>query len=385
MTATLLLCAWLFGGAVQAPEKIVDVRVHGNHLTPDADVIRLSGLVKGSPFTATTIDEATKHLKQTGMFDDVDVLKRSVSIDDLPRSSMTSSTKGRCDRNAGYSGRAAEDRAARSRQPVMHADHRRRGRIRMALRRRVALAAGRQEQPIVISADGGGERRAGAEPSTISRTAACSLAARSRAARIRSMALPPPSAWARATTGACRGAPARGRSIAFGESAETVKSIGVTRPDTRLDPLLPRNAIYVKGSVAAVRITARMARCIGRRSTPAAFGFIQQTVLARACAGRRHGARAIFQIDASGTETARLHAADSSATRSSPAVRCVCRHRRSTSPNSASSFLVSRHGLRQGQRTRIKRSLGFGRRPMTCALNLMSPTARAGTHVPEAV
>ena len=83
MTPTLIFWAILFGCAPKSAEKIVDVRVHGNHITADADVIRLSGLAKGTDFTATTIADAKKALRQTGMFDEVDVLKRFASIDDL--------------------------------------------------------------------------------------------------------------------------------------------------------------------------------------------------------------------------------------------------------------------------------------------------------------
>ena len=49
----------------RAPETIVEIRVHGNQVATDADVIARSGLKVGDPFTPTTIDEVTKRLKAT--------------------------------------------------------------------------------------------------------------------------------------------------------------------------------------------------------------------------------------------------------------------------------------------------------------------------------
>ena len=36
-------------------DVVADIKVHGNHTTPDAEVIALSGLVLGQPFTTSTI------------------------------------------------------------------------------------------------------------------------------------------------------------------------------------------------------------------------------------------------------------------------------------------------------------------------------------------
>lgn len=66
-------------------EVIAAVRVHGNHLTPDDELVALAGLVLGAPFEATTIADITRRLRATGRFDDVDVLKRFASIADPSR------------------------------------------------------------------------------------------------------------------------------------------------------------------------------------------------------------------------------------------------------------------------------------------------------------
>ena len=63
-------------------ETIVSIQVHGNTITPDADVIRDSGLSEGAPFSEELIRQAAARLKATKRFDDVDVLKRYASISD---------------------------------------------------------------------------------------------------------------------------------------------------------------------------------------------------------------------------------------------------------------------------------------------------------------
>ena len=86
MTSLLVLCAWLLGAAPQTPipgEVVADIRVHGNHVTPDAEVIRLSGLTKGAPVTADTVTHAEKLLKSSGRFDDAQVLKLFASIEEF--------------------------------------------------------------------------------------------------------------------------------------------------------------------------------------------------------------------------------------------------------------------------------------------------------------
>ena len=65
----------------QTQEVLGEVRVHGNHTTPDADVLSIAGLVVGAPVTEATVSDATVRLEQSGRFDSVEVRKRSRSID----------------------------------------------------------------------------------------------------------------------------------------------------------------------------------------------------------------------------------------------------------------------------------------------------------------
>ena len=87
---------WAFAGAApavaresvaqvstaRAAETISAIRVHGNHVTSDADIIALSGVTPGAPFETTTIEDVTRRLRESHKFDDVTVLKRFASIAD---------------------------------------------------------------------------------------------------------------------------------------------------------------------------------------------------------------------------------------------------------------------------------------------------------------
>ena len=88
VTAVLLftLLAMRVGGAsaafAQGTERLGEVRVHGNHTTPDADVLALAGLSVGSTITADALAAAEDKLRKSGRFADVEVRKRFRSIDD---------------------------------------------------------------------------------------------------------------------------------------------------------------------------------------------------------------------------------------------------------------------------------------------------------------
>jgi len=80
-------------GAGQAPvtsppgpppvERLVDVVVHGNHTTLDADVIAIAGLAIGEPLAPGAIAAATKRLEAADRFESVEIRKRYRSIERL--------------------------------------------------------------------------------------------------------------------------------------------------------------------------------------------------------------------------------------------------------------------------------------------------------------
>ena len=76
-----LLGATSIAGA-QSSGVVGEVRVHGNHTTPDADVLAIVGGIVGQPATDALIAAVTDRLKKSGRFDDVEVRKRFRSIDD---------------------------------------------------------------------------------------------------------------------------------------------------------------------------------------------------------------------------------------------------------------------------------------------------------------
>jgi outer membrane protein assembly factor BamA len=69
--------------AAQAPatETLGEVRVHGNHTTPDADVLALAGLAVGTPVSAASLAQAADKLRASGRFANVELRKRFRSID----------------------------------------------------------------------------------------------------------------------------------------------------------------------------------------------------------------------------------------------------------------------------------------------------------------
>ena len=61
---------------------IAAIQVHGNTLTPDEDVIKASGLSEGAPFDDSLLASTSQRLIATKRFQHVDVLKRYASITD---------------------------------------------------------------------------------------------------------------------------------------------------------------------------------------------------------------------------------------------------------------------------------------------------------------
>ena len=65
-----------------AQEVIAAIQVHGNHISTDDEVVQIAGLAIGAPFRPSTIADATARLKASKKFQDVTVLKRFASIAD---------------------------------------------------------------------------------------------------------------------------------------------------------------------------------------------------------------------------------------------------------------------------------------------------------------
>jgi outer membrane protein assembly factor BamA len=83
---------WLVWGAIaaapqpqtpaNAAEVIAEIRIHGNVATPDEEVLKIAGVSKGDPFREAMIKEVRDRLKASGKFQTIQVLKRYASIED---------------------------------------------------------------------------------------------------------------------------------------------------------------------------------------------------------------------------------------------------------------------------------------------------------------
>ena len=65
-----------------AQDRIAEIRVHGNHTTPDADVLAIAGLRVGDEASESALDAASHKLQASGRFDGVEVRRRYLSISD---------------------------------------------------------------------------------------------------------------------------------------------------------------------------------------------------------------------------------------------------------------------------------------------------------------
>jgi outer membrane protein assembly factor BamA len=85
--ALLLLGALVNAGpsftpAMQQPEMVADIRVHGNVATSDDEIKRLAGIAIGVAVTPSTAEEVAARLRAAHRFQRVEVLKRFASIAD---------------------------------------------------------------------------------------------------------------------------------------------------------------------------------------------------------------------------------------------------------------------------------------------------------------
>lgn len=75
----------MWSALVLAAQIVAAIQVHGNTATPDAEIRRLSGIEVGATIEDTTVEEVAARLKATKRFENVQVLKRFASIADPSR------------------------------------------------------------------------------------------------------------------------------------------------------------------------------------------------------------------------------------------------------------------------------------------------------------
>ena len=76
-----MLLALVLAAQVAAAEVVAEVRIHGNHTTPNQDVLALVGDVVGQPATDALLAGVTERIEKSGRFSGVEVRKRYRSID----------------------------------------------------------------------------------------------------------------------------------------------------------------------------------------------------------------------------------------------------------------------------------------------------------------
>ncbi len=82
LVALLTAPAAADGSAGAQAETITAIQVHGNTATPDEEIRHLAGIEIGMPVEATTIEDVAARLRATRRFERVEVLKRFASIAD---------------------------------------------------------------------------------------------------------------------------------------------------------------------------------------------------------------------------------------------------------------------------------------------------------------
>ncbi|MFN7917692.1 MAG: BamA/TamA family outer membrane protein [Vicinamibacterales bacterium] len=260
----LLLTLGLFGQP--SAEHVAGLRVQGNTLTADTEVIRLAGIELGASVTPTLLDDVAARLKRTGRFQRVEVLKRFASIADLSQILIVIVVdEGRVGIQPMKNGQPA--RAVRKRGPplmylpLLGSDDGY-GFTWGAL---VAIpdALGPRTR-VSVPLTWGGERRAGVE---VEKRLAANRFTRVRVGGAvlhrENRALGDVDArrqvWARGEREIVRAVRAGGwvglDDVRFGEADDVVTRVGGDLAlDTRVDPMLSRNAVYVRAAVERLAV-----------------------------------------------------------------------------------------------------------------------------------
>ncbi len=79
-----LRCLQIFTAAMaaQTSDRITEIRVHGNHTIPDADILALSSLALGEDPSEGRLRDAERKIRATGRFEGVEIRRRYLSIAD---------------------------------------------------------------------------------------------------------------------------------------------------------------------------------------------------------------------------------------------------------------------------------------------------------------
>ncbi len=297
LAATLALGASLLGLGpwalgLQSSEVIAEVRVHGNQISSDEEVLKIAAITIGQPFGATTIADVTKRLKDARKFETIEVLKRFASIEDPSKISLVI---------------IVNEGAVRIELPQIPG-----GEVRITRR---AWYRNLMYMPILDGEDGygftygvriaypgliggrsrlstpltwGGFRRAGVEVDrTFERGPLSRIELGSAIQQQKNPAYQEKDdrtrVWGRAerALGDVRLAGTGGwQRVSFGDLDHDVPTVGFEAAyDTRLDPVLPRNAVYAAATVERLFFDAGPATTQTRLDARGYLGVFRQNVV----------------------------------------------------------------------------------------------------------
>lgn len=299
--AAVLVTAWLAGGgaaAAQDAPPIVEIRVHGNHSTPDADVIALSGLAVGQSSSAANLTAARERLDASGRFQSVSVRPLARSIDVPDDIMVMLLVEERAGATPDIPSPGWMRRTATNIQWLPALRYEEGYGVTYGLQLAMTEIAGRHTR-LSIPATWGGERRAGAEfeyrPNGVVLSAAAVGAAltrtihpafdvaeeRTRVAGRLERRL--------ATSGGLMLEGGRDR-VGFAGRTDDVTRLGAELfLDTRVDPSFPRNAVWGRAAIERLEVVTG----VRRRTRVDAYGALGLPFKA-ALTGR------VFQVSSDG-------------------------------------------------------------------------------------
>ncbi len=266
-TAVLLAAA---GTALSAQEVIVDIRVHGNTVSSEEEIVRAAGLTAGAPFSEAALESAAASLRGLRRFERVEIRKRFASIADPTRIVVVilvdeGPVRIVSDDGPGGAARAVRRRAANLMfMPVVGAED---GYgLTYGLRVSIREALG-PSSLVSFPLTWGGDKRAAVEVRrdlpwrAAPRLAGGALVQRRTHPFVRDD-LDRTRAWARADWQLARplrvGTSFAWQHLSLGGDRLDVRSAGADVVlDTRLDPLVPRNAVFARASIERVGLAGR--------------------------------------------------------------------------------------------------------------------------------
>ena len=276
--------------ASETREQIAEIRVHGNLIVPTEQVLALAGVAPGDPFGPTTVQDVTARLRASKQFDEVEVLKRFASIEDPSRVALVIIVnEGPVRLTSGPGGpTVVRRRGVRNLLflPVLEAED---GYgVTYGARLALAGAAGPRSR-VSFPLTWGGRKQAGAEMDRpLARGPFTRVLAGAALQRRQNPAYEKDDdrrqLWGRVerATGPLRaGATVGWQHVSFAEERDTFRSLGADVTfDTRLDPVLPRNAVLATASWERLTFGSGGAVQRARLEGRGYFALIGQNVLA---------------------------------------------------------------------------------------------------------